>query len=450
MTTDPSGMADFRKSLLTSPGERQHVEYKSAMPFDDDTAFGLRLIKHILGMANVGGGWLVIGYEDATLQSDPNHSQEIAATYDTTRLSAAIDKLVQGDQRIQLSVFMEIHPKTQLPHPIIQVQGFVRTPFICRSTKSASDTSQQILQTGKVYIRRPGAATSEIQTPSEWEELLRRCVSQRRDEFLSEFVDLFRRMNVGASTPVEDTKGKLDRWMFKQWGGSTTKESLPVGYGYIESGQMLVRPGDSIWNIQDLRKAVASARLPFTDWINDGQLIPTENGVEGRPEPTVNTGTEYWHLEQDGTYYSSVFFREDYEPPFFSSNSGHPSKSLWFDLAIFRIARALWRGATLYEELDIAPDESFLVSIKHGGLGGRTIYTSEARYPYYIDFRGTSRADTHEWQGEVTIDLIRGQLVELVHEIANSLFVKFEFAEISKSLIEHIMRKYRDLPHFIR
>ena len=450
MTTDQSDMADFRKSLLTSPGERQHVEYRSAIPFDDDTAFGLRLIKHILGMANVGGGWLVIGFEDDTLQTDSNHSQEIAATYDTTRLSAAIDKSVQGDQRIRLSVFMEIHPKTHLPHPIIQVQGFAKTPFICRSTKSASDTNQQILQMGKVYIRRPGAATSEIQTPSEWEDLLRRCVSQRRDEFLSEFVDLFRRMNAGASAPVEDTKETLDRWMFRQWGGSTTNASSPAGNGYFESGQMLVRRGDSIWDIQDLRKAAVSARLPFTDWINYGQLIPTENGVEGRAAPTANAGAKYWHLEQDGTYYSSSFFREDYEPPFFSSNSGHPSKSLWFDLAILRIARALLRGAVLYGELDVTPDEAYVVSIKHGGLGGRTIYTSEARYPYYIDFRGTSRVDTHEWQGEVTTDLIRGQLVELIHEIASSLFVKFEFAGISKSLVEHTISKYRDLPYFIR
>ena len=272
------------------------------MPFNDDTAFGLRLIKHILGMANVGGGWLVIGYEDETLQSDPNHSQEIAATYDTTRLSSAIDKLVQGDQRIRLSVFMEIHPKTQLPHPIIQVQGFAKTPLICRSTKSASDTNQQILQTGKVYIRRPGAATSEIQTPSEWEDLLRRCVSQRRDEFLSGFVDLFRRMNVGNSTPVEDTKGTLDRWMFKQWGGSTTNEALPARLGYLESGQMLVRPGDSIWNIQDLRKAAVSARLPFTDWINYGQLIPYGKWCRGPNRTSTQCGNGVlasrtkWHL----------------------------------------------------------------------------------------------------------------------------------------------------------
>ncbi len=97
MTTDQFDGIDFRKSLLTSPGERQDVEYKSAIPFDDNTAFGLRLVKHILGMANVGGGWIVIGYEDGPLQVDHNHSQKIATTYDTTRLSAAVDKYIHGD-----------------------------------------------------------------------------------------------------------------------------------------------------------------------------------------------------------------------------------------------------------------------------------------------------------------------------------------------------------------
>ena len=86
MTTDQSDGADFRKSLLTSPGERQDVEYKSAIPFGDNTAFGLRLVKHILGMANVGGGWIVIGYTDDALQVDHNHSQEVAATYDTSHI----------------------------------------------------------------------------------------------------------------------------------------------------------------------------------------------------------------------------------------------------------------------------------------------------------------------------------------------------------------------------
>ena len=450
MTTDQSGMADFRKSLLTSPGERQDVEYKSAMPFGDDMAFDLRLVKHILGMANVGGGWIVIGYGDDTLQVDLNHSQEIAATYDTTRLSAAVDKHIHGDQPIRLIVFMEIHPRTQLPHPIIQVQGFERTPFICRSTKGVSDANQPILQEGKVYIRRPGAATSEIQTPSEWEDLLRRCVSQRRDEFLPEFVDLFRRMNAGAATRAEDRKEELNVWMVKRRADLTTKESPRDGVGYLESGQVLIRPRDSRWTIQELRRAAVSARLPHTERFDSNHLVPGEDGIETRTEPKLTVGTDYWHLAQDGVYFSSAFFREDYEEPFFSSSSGHPEKSLWFDLAIFRITRALLHGTRLYEELGITPDEGYLVAIKHRGLHRRTIYSSVVGYPYLTDFRKVSTLDDHEWQGEVTADLIRGQLVELVYEIANSLFVKFEFAEVSKSLVDRIISEYQDLPHFIR
>ena len=321
-------MADFRRSLLTSPGERQDVEYKSAIPFGDNTAFGLRLVKHILGMANVGGGWIVIGYSDDTLQPDHYHSQEVAATYDTTRLSAVVDKHIHGDQRIRLTVYMEIHPKTQLSHPIIQVQGFERTPFICRSTKVLPDSNQPILQTGKVYIRRPGAATSEIQTPSEWEDLLRRCVSQRRDEFLSEFVDLFSRMNSGDATPAGDMKEELNEWMVKRRADLTTKESLPDGGGYMESGQVLIRPRDSRWTIQELRKAAVSAKLPYTEWLDNSQLVPAEGGIESRTEPKARVAADYWHLAQDGAYFSSAFFREDYEAPFFSSGLGHPTKSL--------------------------------------------------------------------------------------------------------------------------
>ena len=450
MTTDQSGMAGFRKSLLTSPGERQDVEYKSAIPFGDDTAFGLRLVKHIVGMANVGGGWIVIGFSDDTLQVDLNHSQEIAATYDTTRLSASVDKHIHGDQRIRLTVFMENHPMTQLPHPVIQVEGFERTPFICRSTKGVSDGNRPILQTGKVYIRRPGAATSEIQTPSEWEDLLRRCVSQRRDEFLSEFVDLFRRMNAGDATPVGDTKDALNEWMVKRQSDLMSKGPLPNGAGYMESGQVLIHPRDSRWNLQELRKAAVSAKLPYTERFDNSQLVPAEGGIESRTDPRPRVGTDYWHLAQDGAYFSSAFFREDYEAPLFSSSLGHPKKSLWFDLAIFRIARALLHGAHLYEELGIAPNESFPLAIKHRGLYRRTLYTSVLDYPSFIDFRRTSNVDAHEWQGEVTIDLIRGQLVQLVHDIANSLFVRFEFAEVSMSLVDHSISKYRDLPHFIR
>ena len=177
MTTNTNDEAAFRQALLTSPGERQGVEYKSAIAFDDNTEFGLKLIKHVLGMANTGGGWIVIGYDDVSLRPDSNHSAEIAATYDTTRLSDVVNRYVERGQLVRLSVFKETHPETQLIHPEVQVDGIERTPFICRSTKSASDTGEQVLESGKVYIRRPGAATSEIRNIGDWDDLLKLCVS---------------------------------------------------------------------------------------------------------------------------------------------------------------------------------------------------------------------------------------------------------------------------------
>ena len=176
--------------MLTSPGERQGVDYKSAVPFDDSTEFGLKLVKHILGMANTGGGWIVIGYDDETLRPDPNHSLKIAATYDSTRLSDVVNRYVERGQSVRVSVYKETHQQSQQMHPIICVEEFERTPFICRSDKSVPDTNEQVLQSGKVYIRRPGAATSEIRTIADWDELLKRVVSQRRDEFLHEFAEL--------------------------------------------------------------------------------------------------------------------------------------------------------------------------------------------------------------------------------------------------------------------
>lgn len=63
-----------------SPGESQEAEYKAAIAFDATSDFGLALVKHALGMANAGGGVIVVGYTDSPLGPDPDHTDEITAT----------------------------------------------------------------------------------------------------------------------------------------------------------------------------------------------------------------------------------------------------------------------------------------------------------------------------------------------------------------------------------
>ena len=437
MTTDESNKAAFLQALLTSPGERQQVEYKSAVPFDENTDFGLKLVKHILGMANTGGGWIVIGYDDSTLQPDPDHSAESAATYDTTRISQAVNSCVERGQSIRLSIDLPIHPETSLSHQVIQVEGFDRTPLICRSTKSASDTGEQVLQSGRVYIRRPGAATSEVRTQSDWDELLKRVVSRRRDEFLQEFADLFRRLSMGDATPQEDSMTRLNIWREEQYNASGIRESVVDGGAYMESAHILVRQQGQEWDLTDLRKAASSER--WVHYLNG--IIPKQDGIEVRIEQSGSfLLPEYWHLDKRGSCYYSGLMREDFESPGFSSSGGHPERMLWLDLAIHRIGLELWTSAALYRELGVSPDEPYLFLIKHAGLEERTIYAYRP-FDFLPPYPQKSKEPSHLWQREVTQDIVRSQLIDLTHEIANSLSGLFGFTQVPKSLVMNLLGK---------
>ena len=85
MVYDPTQADAFRLRLLESPAERQDAEYKSSLPFDGKSDFSLKLLKHVQGMANGGGGSIIIGFTQEggqPLEPDPKHTNEIASTYD--------------------------------------------------------------------------------------------------------------------------------------------------------------------------------------------------------------------------------------------------------------------------------------------------------------------------------------------------------------------------------
>ena len=411
------------------------MEYKSAVTFSDKTEFGLKLVKHILGMANTGGGWIVIGYDDGTLQPDPNHSSGIAATYDTTALTDIVNKSVHKGQQVALAVHMELHPFTQQQHPIIEVKGFERTPLVCRSNRVATDTNKPILNAGKVYIRRPGAATSEVHTPSDWEDMLKRCVAQRRDEFLAEFADLFHRMNTGDATPNKDNWSVLEEWMVAQWAVSTTHEQLLDGGGYVEAGHMLVRSPGNGWTPHELREAAISAGPQFHHLIS-----PVKDGIEARLKSPYRP--EYWHIDKGGSYYFSIAMAEDYEVPSFSSSEGHPHRALWLDFTIYRIVDVLITGAKIYQSLGSAPNEPYLVTIRHGGIKGRILYAYDLWISHMFLNRPVNHVDVVEWRKELTQDMVNGDLIGIVHEIVSSLCTSFAFSQVSREATKGIVEKY--------
>lgn len=194
---EPSAADQERQRLLTSPGERIDAEYKASLPFDGNDSFTLKLLRQVQGMANGGGGWIVIGFKEdppGVLRPDDNHSDEIAGSYDPTTVSKRVNKVLERGQPLAVTVHLEVHPNTGLRHPQIYVESMRRTPFICRSTVIATDTRETILEQGCVYLRRHGAETSKVSMPEDWDSIVSRAVRNRQDDFLDEFRQLLDRV----------------------------------------------------------------------------------------------------------------------------------------------------------------------------------------------------------------------------------------------------------------
>ncbi len=120
MEFDPADRDAFYRSLLMNPGERGGVDYKASVTFRRGDSLTLKLLRHILGMANSGGGWIVIGYlEDSTrgFIPDPEHSNAFGTSYDTTVLTNAVNSVVRRtDEMVKVYV-------NQVAHEDIGLQG---------------------------------------------------------------------------------------------------------------------------------------------------------------------------------------------------------------------------------------------------------------------------------------------------------------------------------------
>lgn len=222
----------------------------------------------------------------------------------------------------------------------------------------------------------------------------------------------------------------------------------PQEMGYIESGQRLVRVAGREWSQHVLLAAAERAELRNTGWpiglvIHKEGLapVPMLDGIEARLEHHRSGQVEdFWSLRKDASYYVSRLFEEDLGPPSFTTSEGHPERSIWFDVRIWRIAEVILHSATLYRELGIPPNEPYVVAVNHQGLEGREFYVST---PSRFVRRGRiCRSPAANWTREVTQDYVTSNLKSLVGEVTSDLFVLFDFAQVSQEVIGEIVDNF--------
>lgn len=178
-------------ALLETPVESDKTDYKSAIVFKEGDDFSIKLVKHILGFANSGGGHIVIGFcEDPSNKSlviDENLDDEIVRSYEVTRLSQYVNSILGTQDRIELTITkVNFNGKR---FPFIYMSPFNKRPYFSKKELKLSNGNNG-LEEGAIYIRVPGAQTVKVAGAGDWDRLISQCVEAEYETFLKRAKDV--------------------------------------------------------------------------------------------------------------------------------------------------------------------------------------------------------------------------------------------------------------------
>jgi len=454
MNEDRERKINLLKNLLKYPGETPDADYKSSKEFIENSNFSLSLVKHILGMANAGGGYLVIGFKESkTKQPVPDNklTQEVAASYETTRLSQFVDKHILGADKIHLVVWKV--PYKGKDYPTIEVRDFNRRPYFCKSSKKG------ILQEGALYYRSKGNRSVALANPNDWEELVSLSVKRAQDEFLLRFKNLLEQAGLLDKRPVSKG-GRKDRTFISVkkskepaslWVSKNRKEveKLMVDNGfapeYMEIAHWLPRLlHKQKWGHKELLDAAEKAMLRNTGWpiglvIHNPKLKPkaVEEGVKAvMVEQRYTKGFDFWHIRFDGAYYFARNFRED------TIGKLKNKRILYFDIRIWRIAEAIDHTVKLYKALGLEPTQVVTLKIAHKGLKDRILSASNPARAMTMFHERRSNADNVTWEIKTTLDDLFVKRRQHIESAVRKIMIMFDFFEPNHKVTESILEEY--------
>ena len=174
-TFEPRG-PDALRLLIVDPNEDLGTEYKAKVNLE--TTLGrAKLAKHLAALANHGGGYLVVGFDD---DLKPEHPRPALPNRDDISrvVKTYLDPPFQCDVR-------EVSDAAGLLYAVISIPSHGATPVCCRADGPQDEKGRvQGVSCGAYYIRKPGPESAPITSPSEWAPLIRRCVSTERSSIL--------------------------------------------------------------------------------------------------------------------------------------------------------------------------------------------------------------------------------------------------------------------------
>jgi len=426
------------ESLTRNPREDLEVELKDWLDLDQGE-HKADLAKAILALGNHGGGYVLIGYDDATRRPVPSPASAMSG-YDQDTINGIVRRYADPQIHVQVERAPDANGDD---HPVVLIPGGHSVPVRCkRSGPGGAHVRQHA-----IYIRRPGPTSEEPQTAQEWQELIRRCVLNDRDNLLEQVSSILQPLSATTGTegaPVPDRH--------RDWLESNQERFLELNeqsFGGIDRGPFALGYWRAAYTITP---EISGLSLPFfhnelrrvvgneTSWPvgifferDDARPRPHEGCVElwlaeAMRDPAVS---DYWRACPDGSF---VLFRGHQEDSTDWEGERNPGEQLNFLLPIWRVGEVLLHGYRFASRF-AGEGASMRVTMMWTGLDGRTLGNSQPTI-YSTPHGRRSQQDrviaSVEIEDALSID---ANLYNLVDELTRPLYEIFDFFRVPQQTL---------------
>jgi len=167
--------------------------------------------------------------------------------------------------------------------------------------------------------------------------------------------------------------------------------------------------------------------------VDDGKPAPDVDGIVAKIPSRFfqEEYFDYWALRLNGDFYLAQSLFENERDP----------SAIFFNTRMVRVAEALLYCRNLYNNLGVENGTAIRFRIRHSGIKGRNLSTSNPNRMMW-PFERKCSADASEYMVEFEHPLTDRGVVEKTRQLLNPLFVLFDFFEPDESVYQDVVGNF--------
>ena len=451
-------------ALIRQPSEGLQVELKSWLdPTTDDCV--AKLIKSVFAIRNRNGGFLVIGFNNATgLPDSCPGGQNVKTLYHIDKIQWLVSRYASDSFEIAV-VFGERNGQL---HPVVAVPAGVQVPVIVKRDLIGTG-GKKLLKEGDVYFRTlqsNGTPSSARLSPRDYPELLDICFDNREADigrFLRRHLSGFEGHAVESlldprhADPMRRLRDRTFKLIskghdaFKAVAGQRDIDSELRRLGdalTMQVGLVLDPPKLDRLPTQEFMNIVSAGNPRYTGfpmWLDSRGATKTEHrayvsdGVWQALIVDLNGGWsqhfEFLRFDPKGEFYMQRVMQDDL------SFKVTPGTAMDVMLMIYRVAEVLAVGVSIVQKLGWDPNANACFVFRWTGLKGRELSSWANAMRWMAGSGSQSHSSTAEAFVRIPVELPHSALAPHVATAVGPLFALFDGYSPPQELMETCVRK---------